>query len=273
MARLWTYFHAVIYALLACTHKLRFVLKWQDIDDYINFVTGPYIGRHPSGPPLHLVISAERESRRAIHHSVRRQARSMSQAMTDVQGNTALWNWHFFQPWQEWQNKQLMSGAVVGGGRSQAPGGTAAVPTDGQGGKGRRALRTAKGAARVSKSEGGKAKGDKGSAKAKGKSKKKQTCYAYNNEGCTDTACERTHKCWFCSGDHPGPNAQTEKLPLPLFSRSTRWLVPPCRQLNYVKEQNTHLFLSLQPPLQWAYAPRARQQEFHKLLLQRSKLS
>ena len=131
----------------------------------------------------------------------------MSQAMTDVQGNTALWSWHFFQPWQEWQNKQLhmVSSGMVGGGRPQAPGAGTAVPTDVQRGKGRRALRTARVAAAAGKSsEWGKAKSEKGSAKGKGKNKKKQTCYAYNNEGCTDSACERVHKCWFCSGDHPG---------------------------------------------------------------------
>ena len=107
--RLWTYFHAIIFGLLAQPSKVRFVLNWKDIDAYIRFVSGPHIGRHPDSPPLHLVMSAEREARREIHQMVRRQGMSMSQAMSTVCSTSSVWQWHFFQPWQDLKHSQMLS--------------------------------------------------------------------------------------------------------------------------------------------------------------------
>ena len=73
-------------------------MTWNDVDEYVNFITGEHIGRHPGNPPLVLVISAEREARRQMHQRVRRLGESMSQAMLKVREDTSMWNWHFFQP-------------------------------------------------------------------------------------------------------------------------------------------------------------------------------
>ena len=136
-------------------------------------------------PPWSMILSYEQDCRKAVFKNIREKGVSMEDALLAVCSNSEIREFSFTAPialsgrtTRKWKGEP----AEEGEGKKKRK-------ENGKGRKGR-----------------GKGGGSKGSGEGKGKGKGKgkllsktpdnrAICFAYNGEGCTDTACTRVHVC------------------------------------------------------------------------------